>query len=146
MPRLQQLGQPRHLLDQGFGMEVGELLEVQLNAQIAFALGGVGHGQVQARADLAQDFVEIVAVDLDEAALFQLGQRRGRLTRKIRQHAHHHRQFTLLDRVAGFNVIRDLNPRRAVAAHPFLQAIGHDPLRRNHSYRTASAALCWCEQ
>ena len=62
---LQQLLQARHLLHDRFRMEVGELLEVQLDFQVAIALHRVRHAHVEARRDLGHDLVEVVAVDLD---------------------------------------------------------------------------------
>ena len=50
--------------------------------------------------------------------------------------ADHQRQFALLDRVTDLDVVGDLDTRRAVAPHPFLQTLGHSlipPLVREFS-------------
>ncbi|MNY52784.1 hypothetical protein D3C86_1884870 [compost metagenome] len=86
-------------------MEVAELVEAQFDLEIGVALHGVGHGQLQARRDLAHDPVEVVAVDLDEAPFLELGRRHCRLPGQVRQQADHHGQLALLDRVTDLYVI-----------------------------------------
>src|SRR5262249_29286486 len=55
------------------------------------------------------DVVEVVAIDLDEFAVLERSQRLGRLPREIAENAHHEREFLLLDRPLGLDLVSDVN-------------------------------------
>jgi hypothetical protein len=82
-------------------------------------------GELQARLGTLEDVVEVVAVDVDEAAVLQARQLLGGITGEITQHAHHERQFLFLDGIPFFDVVSDLHPRAAHPVKRVLSAFGH---------------------
>ena len=106
-------------------MEVNDFFEIQFNLQIPFTLHRVRNTHIQTRTEFAHDLVEIVAVDLDKAPVFELDRRRCRLAKQVSHHANDQWQLFFLYCVANFNVICNLNPWWSVSSYPILQTISH---------------------
>ena len=71
-----------------------------------------------------QDLVEVVAIDLDELALLQPGQRLLGLAREVGQDADDERQLLLLDRPVDLDVVGDVDAGLPHAVQLVLGALG----------------------
>jgi hypothetical protein len=74
-----------------------------------------------ARFHAFQHLVEVVAVDVDELAVLETLLLDFRIAAEVADHAHHERQFLVLDGVADLDVVSHLHPWRA----DFLQFLLH---------------------
>ena len=105
-----------HLLGDVGRLEVVDVLEVQLDGQLGVLVGQLVldlHGHPRRR--LGQHVVEVVAVDVDELALLERLERLLGLRRQVGHDADDERQFDLLHRAVGFDVVGDLHARPAHA-------------------------------
>src|SRR5215813_6716455 len=101
------------LIDYVVGMKIIQLVEFQFDVELAAVVGDlVVHAIGQARFHSGHDLVEIVAVNLDELSILELGQRLLLLARIIADDAHQERQLFHLDCVTDLNLVSDLNSRR----------------------------------
>ncbi len=112
MAHVQKLLERPNLLGDAGRLEIVDVLEVQLDRQLAVRVGQhVRHAQGQAHPRPGHDVVEVVAVDVDGLAFLERRQRLFGLPRQIGQDADHERQLDLLHGPAGFDVVGDLHPR-----------------------------------
>src|SRR5262245_20771078 len=112
LPRVEEPAQRLDLLDDLVGGEVVDVVEPQLDEQLRpvvlqRVVDLVGEPGLGGR----QDLVEIVAIDLDELAVLEPGQRLLGLAGEVGEDAHHERQLLQLDRPADLHVVRDVHPR-----------------------------------
>src|SRR5690242_8356665 len=120
--RLEQLVERADLAGDRRRREIVHALEGDVEAEIALAGERVRHLEGDARLHRLETIVEIVDVDQHRLAIGDARQRLGRLAREIGQHAHDEGELHLLLRAENFDVVFDLNARRAIARDKLLTA------------------------
>lgn len=134
-PRVVELFERADLLNDAHGIEVVDMRELQLDVDLAAVRGErVVDLQRHAWPDRLHHVVEIVAVDVDEAALRHFRQRLDRFAGQVGKDANDERQLALFDGIARFDVVRDLDTRRSVPFEPVLGTVGHGHLGGGRSY------------
>src|ERR1051325_3824725 len=97
-----------------FRLEVFHALAIQIDLEIG-RIGLVAQfvfdGESQMRLHPLENGIEVVGIDFDELAVFQLRKRFGGLAGEISQDAHDKRQFLQFDGTASFHIIGNMDTR-----------------------------------
>src|ERR1700682_1322844 len=113
LARVDQFAKGLDLLDHVVRLEILPAVEPQLDVHLAAVVRQlVVDPHRQARRHPGEDLVEIVAIDLDQLAVFHPRQLLRRLARKVAEDTDHEGQLLQLHRPADLDVVRDLNAGR----------------------------------